>query len=251
VITEERRAAGLKNILKAGSLEDAVRDAQWIQESAFESYEVKQKLLEEIDRFAPSAAVVASSSSGLSIKKIVQHSKYPARCIIAIPLTRCISCRWLAGGASADIGRAGSCGGFSEGLAKTCPLKQRRPFHCNRINRVQREISTCIRESHHRKLDKAMTFGLPCAGPSWGLLINTSQCHRQGNDRNLGQGRKRLLRYGRFQDYPATGDVLQAGVDEELEHRPAQFGNTSQTLREYRDDKLLEVLRLHNKLDLG
>ena len=47
------------------SVEEAVKDAQYLQESVLEQYEVKQNLLAEVDKYAPADAVFASSTSGL------------------------------------------------------------------------------------------------------------------------------------------------------------------------------------------
>src|SRR6476659_1061662 len=57
-----RRRGG---VVFADSLEEAVRDADVVQESAPEDESLKRRLLAEIDRYAPSHALVASSTSGL------------------------------------------------------------------------------------------------------------------------------------------------------------------------------------------
>ena len=42
--------------------------------------------------------------------------------------------------------------------------------------------------------------------------------------------------------------VAQEGVDAELAARPASKGNTPESLAEYRDHMLIELLKLHEKL---
>ncbi len=262
VISEERCAASLKNLLKASSLEDAVSDVQWIQESAFESYEVKQKLLEEIDRYASPDTIIASSSSGLSIQRIARYSKYPARCIIAHPynpvyLMPLIEIVGTGDGSRSALDTAYS---FMSSLGKEPVfLKREAPgFIANRLQiAVQREICYMVYNgiASIENIDKAMTFGLALRwaimGPS--LITHLGSVNARTMIETLGKTSNVWLKdMADFKDFPDDwGDVLQAGVDEELAHRPAEIGNTSVTLREYRDDKLLEVLRIHNKLNLN
>ena len=47
------------------------------------------------------------------------------------------------------------------------------------------------------------------------------------------------------EDWP---DMAQAGVEEAMARRPAQLGNTNESLARYRDEMLLEILKLHHKL---
>ena len=42
--------------------------------------------------------------------------------------------------------------------------------------------------------------------------------------------------------------MVQAGVEEAMARRPAQLGNTNESLARYRDEMLLEILKLHHKL---
>lgn len=51
-------------------LAEAVRNVQFIQESGPESYDRKQTLLAEIEKYTSSETVIASSTSGLLITKI-------------------------------------------------------------------------------------------------------------------------------------------------------------------------------------
>ncbi|SMC73615.1 3-hydroxyacyl-CoA dehydrogenase family protein [Papillibacter cinnamivorans] len=63
---------------------EAVRDAQLIQESITEKYEVKQAVLGEIDKYNTDA-FYCSSTSGLLITEISRYSAFAARCVTAHP----------------------------------------------------------------------------------------------------------------------------------------------------------------------
>jgi carnitine 3-dehydrogenase len=69
----------------AGSLEEAVRGADVIQESAPENEELKRRLLAEIDAAAPPSALICSSTSGLLPSKLQQGLTHPERFLVGHP----------------------------------------------------------------------------------------------------------------------------------------------------------------------
>jgi len=85
VIRKGEAEAALKRIKTTTSLSEAVRDADYVQESVFESYEVKKKVFSEMDAEAPLEAILASSSSALLMSEIQKATAKPDRCLIAHP----------------------------------------------------------------------------------------------------------------------------------------------------------------------
>jgi carnitine 3-dehydrogenase len=78
--------AGRRGTLRfVGSVADAVRDADFIQESAPERLELKRKLFAEIDRHASRDALVGSSTSGLLPTDLQAEMERPERLFIAHP----------------------------------------------------------------------------------------------------------------------------------------------------------------------
>lgn len=69
------------------SLSDAVRNADFVQENGPESLAVKEELLAAIDRSAPPAAIIASSTSGIPMTRLQQACQRPERCIVGHPFT--------------------------------------------------------------------------------------------------------------------------------------------------------------------
>ncbi len=69
----------------APSVEDAVRGADFVQESAPERLPLKQKLFCEIDRHAPPAALIGSSTSGLLPSDLQAEMRRPERLVVAHP----------------------------------------------------------------------------------------------------------------------------------------------------------------------
>ena len=67
------------------SMEEAVKEVQFITESGPESYEVKQKMVEEMEQYTSKDTIISSSTSGLLITEIAKDAKYPERFIGAHP----------------------------------------------------------------------------------------------------------------------------------------------------------------------
>lgn len=86
VIGSEDVKIQVEKLLVCSRLEDALRDATYVQESGPEKLELKKSLFVEMDRFAEAGAVLATSTSGLHIDKIVQDLPGAARCIVAHPV---------------------------------------------------------------------------------------------------------------------------------------------------------------------
>jgi len=68
--TEEQKKIALANISIFSKINDGVKDADLIVEAATENIELKLKIFEEVDKFAPKQAILASNTSSISITKI-------------------------------------------------------------------------------------------------------------------------------------------------------------------------------------
>ncbi len=77
---------GLHDLEQAGTLVDAVRDADWVLESIHEDMLAKQKLHQAVEQVAGSDALVSSSSSGLTPTEIFGRCRRLDRCLVTHPL---------------------------------------------------------------------------------------------------------------------------------------------------------------------
>tara|TARA_B100000579_G_scaffold63087_1_gene46334 strand:+ start:484 stop:1422 length:939 start_codon:yes stop_codon:yes gene_type:complete len=75
----------LKNFKYVTSINEALKDADFIQECAPENYKLKTKLMEIIGKNSKSNVIISSSSSGLLPSKIYSKCKNPSRTIVAHP----------------------------------------------------------------------------------------------------------------------------------------------------------------------
>ena len=74
-----------KNLIFAKSIEEAVKNADLIQENAPENESIKKKVVREISKYGNKKTIIASSSSGLLPSDIQTACKNPERFIIAHP----------------------------------------------------------------------------------------------------------------------------------------------------------------------
>ena len=80
-----KKTLNLKNFRYFTSIQETLKDADFIQECASENYSLKTKLMSTIGRYAKPNAIISSSSSGLLPTKIYSKCKNPEREMIGHP----------------------------------------------------------------------------------------------------------------------------------------------------------------------
>jgi 3-hydroxyacyl-CoA dehydrogenase len=79
-------AAAARRVKVAATLEDAVKDAAFVQESGPERLEVKQEVFARLDAAASADAILASSSSAIVASRFTEALKGRHRCLVAHPV---------------------------------------------------------------------------------------------------------------------------------------------------------------------
>jgi 3-hydroxyacyl-CoA dehydrogenase len=77
-----KAATAYKRIRATTDLAEAVKSADYIQESVPDDYQSKRKVFKEMDALAPSDTILASSSSGLLMSEIQTVATRPERCVM-------------------------------------------------------------------------------------------------------------------------------------------------------------------------
>ena len=77
---------GLRELVRASSIPEAIQDADWIIEAIHEDVGAKQKLLAAIEQAAGADALISSSSSGLAPIEIFGRMRRLDRCLVTHPL---------------------------------------------------------------------------------------------------------------------------------------------------------------------
>ena len=80
-----KKKLNLKNYYFFSSIEETLKNADFIQECAIENYELKIELLKKIGNYAKSKSIISSSSSGLLPTRIYSKCNNPERGIIGHP----------------------------------------------------------------------------------------------------------------------------------------------------------------------
>ena len=85
LLCQGETARALKKIKTTCNLAAAVEDADYVQESVFDTYDAKKQIFKEMDALSPNSAILASSSSGLLMTEIQKAVAAPQRCLLAHP----------------------------------------------------------------------------------------------------------------------------------------------------------------------
>jgi 3-hydroxybutyryl-CoA dehydrogenase len=72
--TEDQKKNALANISVFSNISEGAKDADLVVEAATENTELKLKIFEEMDRYAPRHAILASNTSSISITKIANST---------------------------------------------------------------------------------------------------------------------------------------------------------------------------------
>ena len=80
-----KKNLNLKNLKYFTSIEDTLKDADFIQECATENYSLKTNLISSIGKYSKKNSIIASSSSGLLPTRIYSKCKNPKRGLIGHP----------------------------------------------------------------------------------------------------------------------------------------------------------------------
>ena len=202
----------------------------------------------------------ASSTSGLLISDIVAEALHPERCIGAHPynpphliplveLTRCDKtdddCVQLAYDFYQSIGKEAVL------LRKECP-----GFIANRLQlALYREVQDLVMRGvcSVEDVDKALVYG---PGIRW-AIFGHNMIMQMGNPGGLtgmvemlgNSGDRWLEDMASWTHQPDNwAQVAQPGVDQEMANFPDYIGHTNAECIAYRDQMLIDILKLHKKL---
>ena len=253
IITEEMRQEIENRAVYSTDFEEALTGAHFIQESAFESYEVKQNIINEMDKYAPEA-IYSSSTSGLLITEIQKNSKYPERCIVGHPFNppHLIPLVEIVKGEKTSEETVKLAYDFYKAIGKE-------PIICNKevpghiANRIQmalwREAADLVLNGvcSVKDVDLAVRYG---PGLRWALMgphLTWDLSNPKGiaaTIHHIGPSMESWLEdMAEWKKIPQnTSEVLTEGLKEVTEN------TTPEELKAWRDDKLIEILKQVDKL---
>ncbi|MCI1655479.1 MAG: 3-hydroxyacyl-CoA dehydrogenase NAD-binding domain-containing protein [Lachnospiraceae bacterium] len=260
-LEEADRQAILDRVTTYPTLEEAVTDVQFIQENGPERLPIKQSVLAQIEAACPTDAIYASSTSGLLISDIVANAVHPERCVGGHPynpphLIPLVEMTYSPKTSKENLQLAKdfyqSIGKEAVVLNKECP-----GFIANRLQlAVYREMidlvmrGVCTAED----ADKALVYG---PGIRW-AIFGHNMIMQLGNPGGLkgmmemlgDGGDKWLADMADWKHMPNKeyGEIAQASVDEMMKNFPDYIGHDNAHCSKYRDEMLIDILKLHHKL---
>ncbi len=81
IVTEKQKATALGNISTESNIIEGVKDAELIIEAATENIDLKLKIFEQLDMYAPKDAILATNTSSISITKIAASTSRAGKVI--------------------------------------------------------------------------------------------------------------------------------------------------------------------------
>ena len=243
------------------SMEEAVKDTYFIQESGPEHYEVKWQMVDDIEKYAPDDAIIASSTSGLLITEITKNAKHPERFVGGHPYNppHLIPLVEITKGEKTNEENVLKAKEFYQLIGKEPVVLQKEAlgFICNRLQMaLYREVCELVMRGvcTVEDADKAVTFG---PGIRWGIMgpsmifeLGGGNAHIDGLMNHLHDSIDLWLNdMADFKEFPHDWpSIAREGVIDAMNNRPKEIGNDDESLAEYRDKMLIEMLKLHNKL---
>jgi len=81
ILTGDEKTNSIQRISTFTALEEGVKNADLVVEAATENIDIKLELFRQIDKYSPSACILASNTSSISITKIAAVTNRPAQVI--------------------------------------------------------------------------------------------------------------------------------------------------------------------------
>ena len=78
-LTREQAAAARERISFTSSMEEAVKEADYVIEAVLEILDLKRKIFKDLDRMAPAHAILATNSSAIISSKIADATNRPEK----------------------------------------------------------------------------------------------------------------------------------------------------------------------------
>ena len=249
--------AGTDRLRCAETMENACRDAEFVQESAPERRGLKRSLLEAIDRATDPRVLIASSTSGLLPSDLQADCLHPARIVVGHPFNPVylLPLVEVLGGKHTTPESVDRAIGFYASLGMH-PLRVRNEIDGFLSDRLQEAL---WREALHlvnddvattEELDAAITYG---PGLRWAVMGTCLAFHMAGGDGGM---RRFLDQFGPTLKSPWTRleapelthelvDRMAAGTERQA------AGRTVKDLERLRDDCLVSIMETLRKHGVG
>ena len=220
------------------SIEEAVAEADFIQESAPDNEDLKIELFERIGQAAPSDTVISSSSSKFLPSRLSQACAHPERCIVGHPFapSYLIPLVEVVGGEKTTDDVLDWAVRFYRHAGKK-PLRLKKEIEAYVANRIQHavlaEAASLVDQGvcDFEDIDDAVAYG---PGLRW-AFAGPPTCYHMGGGK--GGVRHMLDHFGWSYGSEGNAEALVESIDNIAGHVDMD------TLEGWRDDNLLSILK--------
>ena len=238
------------------SLQDALSDADFVQENGPERPDFKMKLFADIDAAAPVDSIIASSSSGITPSVMQTNCVHPERVLVGHPFNppHVIPLVEVVGGAKTSDEAVRRAMAFYESIGKKAiRLNKELPGHvANRLqSALYREVLYLIEQGvlSVEDADAAVSYG---PGPRWGVLGPSLQWHLGGGQGGIKHFIEHLLppmvQSWKVLGTPIVTPELQRTLAEGVMREAA--GRTVEQLAQEENETIVELLRMRARQEL-
>lgn len=264
IITAEERAKAESLYTVTTSVEEAVKGADFIQESGPDAIEKKHALVAEIEKYADKDAIIATSTSSKSITEVFAQAENPGRCMGGHPYNPAylIPVIEITKGKNTENAYVAKAKEFYKAIGKEPVVlnKEVIGFICNRMqSAIHREVVDLVENGvcSVEDADKALVYSV---GLRWSVIGQFMTMHLGVAPEGIGMFNEkygidvtkpdgRLSNMPTWTTFPADWtEKAAAGIEEELANRSPEEGQDIESVAAWRDKMLVETLKLHGKL---
>ena len=229
-------SASRKRLHFTSNLEEAISDADFIQESAPDREELKIALFKELDSMAPKNCIIASSSSDFLPTRLANQCQHPERCIIGHPFAPSYLMplvEVVGGDKTSEAAMAWAMMFYNSIGKKALRLKKEiNSYIANRFQNVVLKEATAMVEAgicNFDDIDAAMAYG---PGMRW-AFAGPAMCYHLGGGKG---GLKAMIEQFGFEG----NDEARQNLIESVQKMSA--GRDMDSLEQWRDENLLKMI---------
>lgn len=240
---------------------EAFEGVYFIQENGAENVDQKHQMIATIEQYAPTDAIIASSSSGMSVTLMAEGAQHPERILVGHPFNPCylIPLIEICKGEKTSQEAVDTAVAFYQKYDKEPIVMQKEKvgFVANRLAHAlwREEIAlVCEGVCTMEEADKAIYYG---PGLRWAIMGPAMGYELGGGDLGL---KGCAIKFGAmtntvFEDISDMKKVPNEWADLSgeqivplMEHMPDFVGHTKPEIASFRDYMLVEILKMHHKL---
>ena len=245
-------------LLHCDTIDQAVSDATWIQESVSERLDLKRRVFADIQAHAPATAIIGSSTSGYKPSELQRGATRPQQILVAHPFNPVylLPLIELVPSKVTDSGLVERAREIVRGLGMK-PLLVRKEIDAHIADRfleaVWREGLWLIKDdiATTEEIDDAIRFGFGLRWAQMGLFETYRIAGGEGGMAHFIEQFAPTLKYPwtKLMEVPELDDELVQKIADQSDQQSG--GHTIRELERIRDDNLVGIMRALKERDWG